>query len=363
MARFQPLTVTDVRHETSDTVSIAFRLPEDLKETFAYQPGQYLTLRATLDGEEVRRSYSICAGLPDGELRVAVKTVPGGRFSTWANDTVKPGDTIEAMSPMGRFVAPIEPDKAKSYVLFAAGSGITPVMSIIRSVLALEPDSDVTLFYGNRTTGSIIFREALEDLKNRYMGRLRVFHVLSREKQDVELFQGRVDTEKAGRLFDSLCGDPATIDHVFVCGPEPMIHGVREAAEQRGLDKKRVHFELFATPGAPSDNPAKATEAAEDRDAGATVHVTLRMDGDLWQFDMPHGETVLDAAHDAGLDVPFSCKGGVCATCRCKVTTGAVEMDNNYALDDDEVEAGFVLSCQSRPTDGTDTLEVDFDAR
>jgi len=362
MARFQPLTVTDVRRETSDTVSIAFDLPRDLKETFAYQPGQYLTLRAILEGEEVRRSYSICAGLPDGELRVAVKMVPGGRFSTWANQALKPGDTIEAMSPMGRFTAPVEPEKAKSYVLFAAGSGITPVMSILRTVLALEPDSDVTLFYGNRTTGSIIFREALEDLKNRYMGRLRVFHVLSREKQDVELFQGRIDADKAGRLLDGLC-DVEAIDHVFVCGPEPMINGVREAAEARGLDKKKVHFELFTSPGEQSKAPARATEAAEERDAGATVHVTLRMDGDVWQFDMPHGETVLDAAHDAGLDVPFSCKGGVCATCRCKVTEGVVEMENNYSLDDDEVEAGFVLSCQARPTEGTTSLEVDFDAR
>ncbi len=362
MARFQPLTVTDVRRETNDTVSIAFDLPHDLKETFAYQPGQYLTLRTTLDGEEVRRSYSICAGVPDGELRVAVKTVPGGRFSTWANETLKAGDTIDAMTPMGRFTAPIEPDKAKSYVLFAAGSGITPVMSILRTVLALEPDSDVTLFYGNRTTGSIIFREQLEDLKNRHMGRLRVFHVLSREKQDVELFQGRIDGAKAGRLLDGLC-DAADIDHLFVCGPEAMIEGVRDAAEQRGLDKTRVHFELFTTPGEQSKGPARATMAAEERDGADAVHVTLRMDGDLWRFDMPHGETVLDAAHDAGLDVPFSCKGGVCATCRCKVTSGAVEMDNNYSLDDDEVEGGFVLSCQARPTVDTTSLEVDFDAR
>lgn len=363
MARFQPLTVTDVRRETSDTVSIAFGLPEDQKETFAYLPGQYLTLRTTLDGEEVRRSYSISTGLTEDELRVAVKMVPGGRFSTWANESLKAGDTIEAMSPMGRFTAPIEPDQAKSYVLFAAGSGITPVMSILRSVLALEPKSDVTLFYGNRTTGSIIFREALEDLKNQHMGRLRVFHILSREKMDVEMFQGRIDGDKAGQLLDSLCGDPAEIDHLFICGPEAMIHGTREAAEARGLDKKRVHFELFTTPGEAGKGPAQATLAAEERDSGATVSVTLRMDGDTWQFQMPHGETVLDAAHDAGLDVPFSCKGGVCATCRCKITSGDVEMENNYSLDDDEVEAGFVLSCQARPTLETTTLDVDFDAR
>lgn len=362
MARFQPLTVADVRRETSDTVSISFALPSDLSETFAYQPGQYLTLRTTLDGEEVRRSYSICTGVAEDDLRVAVKTVPGGRFSTWANTALKPGDTIEAMAPMGRFTAPIEPDKGKSYVLFAAGSGITPVMSILRTVLAQEPDSDVTLFYGNRTTGSIIFREQLEDLKNRHMGRLRVFHILSREKQDIEMFQGRIDGDKAAKLVDSLC-DTDSLDHAFVCGPEEMIHGVRETLEERGVDKKKVHFELFTTPGEQSRRPAQATEAAEERDAGATVDVTLRMDGDIWQFKMPHGETVLDAAHDSGLDVPFSCKGGVCATCRCKVTSGAVEMENNYSLDDDEVENGFVLSCQARPTEGTTALEVDFDAR
>ncbi|MBC7168881.1 FAD-binding oxidoreductase, partial [Phenylobacterium sp.] len=228
MAQFHSLTVAEVRHETDDCVSVRFDLPASLQEAFRFQHGQYLTLKTLIDGEEVRRSYSICAGVPENELRVAVKTVPGGKFSSYANGRLKPGDVLEVMAPQGRFTTPIEPEKAKSYVLFAAGSGITPVISIAKTVLALEPESEVTLFYGNRRTTSVIFREEIEDLKNRFMGRLRVFHVLSRESQDVDLLHGRLDRAKVDRLLDALV-DVSEIDHVFVCGPEEMTNAVRAA--------------------------------------------------------------------------------------------------------------------------------------
>lgn len=361
MSRFHPLTVREVRRETDDTVSILFDVPDELKDAFKFQHGQYLTLKYDMEGEELRRSYSICSGVPEGELRVAVKSVPGGKFSTWANTILRQGGAIDVMAPMGRFTTPLEPDRAKSYVLFAAGSGITPVMSIIKTVLALEPKSDITLFYGNRSTGSIIFREQIEDLKNRFMGRLRVFHVLSREKQDLEVLNGRIDQEKSGRLLDVLT-DVEDTDSFFLCGPEGMIEDVRASLAERGVDKKKVHFELFTTPGAtPAQVAAREEQRKKAEASGETTRVTVVMDGDRWEFDMPRGESVLEAGHDAGLDLPFACKGGVCATCRAKVVDGSVTMEENWGLDDEEVEQGFVLTCQSHPT--SDRLTVDFDER
>lgn len=355
-SHFHPLTVSDVRHETDDCVSIRFAVPEALREAFRFQHGQYLTLRTTIDGEEVRRSYSICAGVPDAELRVAVKSVPGGRFSTWANQALKPGDVIEVMQPAGRFTTPIEPEAAKTYVLFAAGSGITPIISIARTVLALEPQSTVTLFYGNRKGSAIIFREEVEDLKNRFMQRFRVFHVLSRDVQQVDLLRGRLDRAKVETLLDALV-QVDTVDHFFVCGPEGMTEDVRGALADRGVAPEKVHFELFGVPGQGkaanrNDEPARIT--------GETSTVTVTLDGLATRFPMDRGLTVLDAGREAGLDLPYACKGGVCATCRCKVVEGEVEMEVNYGLEPSEVAAGYVLSCQSRPK--TDTVVVDFDA-
>lgn len=354
MAQFHSLTVAEVRHETDDCVSVRFDLPASLQEAFRFQHGQYLTLKTLIDGEEVRRSYSICAGVPENELRVAVKTVPGGKFSSYANGRLKPGDVLEVMAPQGRFTTPIEPEKAKSYVLFAAGSGITPVISIAKTVLALEPESEVTLFYGNRRTTSVIFREEIEDLKNRFMGRLRVFHVLSRESQDVDLLHGRLDRAKVDRLLDALV-DVSEIDHVFVCGPEEMTNAVRAACAERGIADGHVHFELFGTP------VAGAANRNEPVITGEKTRVTVILDGLRTEFDMDRGSNVLDAGRDAGLDLPFACKGGVCATCRCQVVEGEVEMAVNYGLEPSEVAAGHVLSCQARPK--TDALVVDFDAQ
>ncbi len=354
-SHFHPLTVADVRHETDDCVSIRFAVPEPLRDAFRFQHGQYLTLRTVIDGEDVRRSYSICAGVPDGELRVAVKSVPGGRFSTWANQALKPGDVIEVMQPTGRFTTPIEPDRAKTYVLFAAGSGITPVISIVRTVLALEPQATVTLFYGNRKGSGIIFREEVEDLKNRFMGRFRVFHVLSRDVQQVELLRGRLDRAKVDTLLDALVQVDA-VDHFFVCGPEGMTTDVRAALDARGVPSERVHFELFGVPG--QSRPANRNEAAAVA-TGETSAVTVTLDGLSTRFTMDRGLSLLDAGREAGLDLPYACKGGVCATCRCKVVEGEVEMAVNYGLEPSEVTAGYVLSCQSQPK--TETVVVDFD--
>lgn len=355
-SHFHALTVAEVRRETDDCVSIRFDVPESLRDAYRFQQGQYLTLKTVIDGEEVRRSYSICAGVPDEELRVAVKSVPGGRFSTWANQGLKAGDVIEVMQPAGRFTTPIEPDKAKTYVLFASGSGITPVISIVRTVLALEPLATVTLFYGNRKGSGIIFREEVEDLKNRFMQRFRVFHVLSRDVQQVELLRGRLDRAKVDTLLDALV-QVDSVDHFFICGPEGMTADVRESLSARGVAPEKVHFELFGVPG--QSRAANRNDAPESL-TGETSTVTLTLDGLSTEFQMDRGLTLLDAGREAGLDLPYACKGGVCATCRCKVVAGEVRMDVNYGLEPHEVESGYVLSCQSHPI--TCTVNVDFDA-
>lgn len=358
MSRFHPLKVVDVRRETPDAVSIAFDVPERFKADYAYIPGQYLTLRTMRDGQEVRRSYSICSGLDDGELRVAVKRVEGGAFSTFANNGIAVGDEIEAMPPDGRFTVEPDANNARHFVAFAAGSGVTPIMSIVKSVLEREPNSRVTLIYGNRTVGDIIFREDLEDLKNRHHERFALVHVLSRESQDVELFNGRIDAEKCGELLDRLI-DPEIVDAFLICGPGTMIEDVSGALRQRGVDRSRIRFELFT----PADAPAEMRKEGGAARAAVegTAHVTVIIDGVRTEFDMPYdGEAIVDAAIEAGADAPFSCKGGVCSTCRAKLLEGQVEMDENFALLDEEVEEGFILTCQSHPR--TPTIVVDYDA-
>jgi ring-1,2-phenylacetyl-CoA epoxidase subunit PaaE len=359
MVQFHPLTVTDVRQETPDTVSIAFHVPDELKPDYRFQHGQYLTLRTKISGEEVRRSYSICSAIDEPELRVAVKKVPGGRFSTFANTRLKPGDSLDVMTPNGRFTAPLDGDVAKTYVAFAAGSGITPVMSIVKTVLKHEPSSQVVLFYGNRNTASIIFREQLQDLKNRYLGRFAVFNILSRENQEIDLLTGRLDDEKVRTLLSTFCS-VERIDEAFVCGPNTMIDNVASALEDMDVPRERIHFERF-TSGAGADGGEAAQRARERVEAsGEESFIRISVDGAITEFTMPFdGETILDGAIRAGADVPFSCKGGMCCTCRSKVVKGKVDMAVNYALEDDEVAAGFTLTCQSRPL--TDQVEIDFD--
>jgi ring-1,2-phenylacetyl-CoA epoxidase subunit PaaE len=356
MSQFHPLTVAQVRKETRDAIAVTFDVPAALRERFRYQPGQHLTLRATIDGEEVRRSYSICSAVQDDALRVAIKRTPGGLFSGWANDTLQPGATIDVMPPTGQFNLPLDPANSKHYVAFAAGSGITPILSIIKTTLMTEPGSSFSLFYGNRASSSVIFKEELADLKDIYTGRFNLVYVMSREQQDIELFNGRLTKEKAVLLLTHWVRAD-DIDAAFLCGPQDMMQGVSEALQEAGLPKSAIRMELFAA-GAPSRvrQPGRPDAAA----ARHQTEVTVIMDGHHSSFRMERDQdSVLDAGLKAGLDMRYSCKGGVCSTCRCKVVEGKVDMDASTALEDYEIARGFVLSCQSFPV--TDRVVIDFD--
>ena len=358
MARFHALKVAEVRRETEDAVVVTFEVPPELAEDFAYLQGQHLTLRRKIDGEDLRRNYSICAGVGEACLQVAIKKVEGGRFSSFANETLRAGDTLEVMTPTGSFHTPLDPSQAKTYAAFAAGSGITPVISIVKTVLACEPDSRFLLFYGNREVASIIFKDELEDLKDRYLERFSLVHLLSREKQEVDLLNGRIDGAKAEALCAAFC--PAeSLDEAFICGPAGMIEEVGETLKRLGLPQGHIHFELFTTEAGQS--PALgAVEHGVIEGKGSAAEVTVILDGVRTSFALPYGsESLLDAALGEGLDLPFSCKGGVCSTCRAKLLEGKVDMAVNYALEPDELEAGFVLSCQSRPL--TEKVVLDYD--
>lgn len=358
--KFYPLKVKDVRPETVDCVSVSLDVPAELRETFRFAPGQYLTFRRHFDDAEIRRSYSICVSPGEGELRVAIKKVEEGKFSTYAHSALKPGDVLDVMPPMGKFTPKKTEAKHKEYLAIAAGSGITPIMSIMKSVLEEEPQSGFTLIYGNRSKNSIIFREAIEALKNKYMTRLRVFHVLSREFVDIPLFSGRITAEKCEQFCKNLV-DLKTVDEAFICGPEEMILSVRQKLADLGLPSSDIHIELFTSP----DQPRASHEhwvASHKEDIGPVSKVSITLDGITFDMDVPYnGESILDSALKAGADLPYACKGGVCCTCRAQVTEGKVEMEVNYALEPDEVEKGFVLTCQSHPR--TERVVIDFDAR
>ncbi len=352
--RFHALRVREITRETPDAVSVSFEVPPELAADYAFAAGQYLTLRMTLDGEELRRSYSICTAPGDGDLRIAVKQLPGGRVSGWVNAALKPGDWLDVMTPTGRFGLAHAPGNGRQHVAFAAGSGITPVLSIARDVLMREPGSHFTLFYGNRVTESILFRTALEELKDRYLARFAVFHVLSREQQDLSALNGHLNAEKIRDLLATV-GGAAKIDHAFVCGPEAMIDEVGTALRDAGLAEERLHTERFVS--ALCGRPRAAPVVDE---AAPPAHIaTLIVDGKTRDVPVAAGEAVLDAALRAGLDLPFACKGGMCSTCRAKVVEGAVEMALNYALEPWETEAGFVLTCQAQCT--TPRVTIDYD--
>jgi ring-1,2-phenylacetyl-CoA epoxidase subunit PaaE len=352
--RFHQLTVRDIRRETPEAVSIAFEVPEVLRADYRFTEGQYLTLRTTLDGEEVRRSYSLCAGVHDEELRVAVKEVPGGAFSTFANQLLQPGAVLDVMTPMGRFGAASAERRGGHAVFFAAGSGITPILSIIRTRLEDDLSMRLTLFYGNRNMASILFREQLDDLKDRYLGRLSIHHILSRETQDIDLLNGRLDPVKVGLLVRTLGGIQA-IDDIYLCGPEEMTSGARSTLEAMGAEPSRIHIELFSTGTAPPRARRVMVPTAET----TGIPLIIVHDGQSRAIHLELGETVLEAAERAGLDVPYSCRGGMCCTCRAKITDGTATMDVNFSLEPWEVEAGYVLTCQCRPSG--DRLAVDFD--
>ncbi len=358
--RFYELKVIDVRPETADCVSVALEVPADMQDQFVFQPGQYLTFRRYFEGAEVRRSYSICSSPKEGELRVAIKAVTGGNFSGYANEALKRGEVLEVMPPMGHFSPKKTERQNRQYLAFIAGSGITPVMSIMRHVLEDEPGSSFTLVYGNKNRNSIIFREAIEGLKNRFMNRLRVYHVLSRELMDVPLFNGRIDAQKCSEFCDSLI-DLKGVDEVFLCGPEEMILSVRERLLELGMPSANVHLELFSSPDQPKRKQGEWKQEYTG-ETGPVSKVSVRLDGVTFELDLPYnGDNILDAALAHGADLPYACKGGVCSTCRAKITEGEVVMEVNYALEPDEVARGFVLTCQSHPK--TDRVVVDFDAR
>jgi len=351
--RFHRLRIKEVRRETPECVSLAFDVPAELAAEYRFVQGQHLNVRATLDGEEVRRSYSICSGVDDGELRVAIKKVPGGRFSTWANERLKAGDAIDVMTPEGRFFTPLDASQSRHYVAFAAGSGITPVLSLVRTTLAREPGSRFTLVYGNRRLAATMFHEALWELKDRHLARLALYNVFSREEQEAELFNGRIDAAKA-RAFLAALIPVDDIDEAFVCGPASMIDEVEGALLEAGVPRNHVHVERFGVPGA-------AVAAVDDAEA-AEARVTLVVDGVRREIDFHRGQhSILEAGRAAGIDLPFSCKGGMCSTCRARLLEGEVRMAKNYALEPHEVAAGFVLTCQSYPL--TERVVISFDDR
>ncbi len=359
--QFFPLKIARVEPETDLAIKVSFAVPEELRERFRFQPGQYLTLQHTLDGVPVRRSYSICAGIHDPAPQVAIKRVEGGLFSNFANDQLQAGDTLEVMPPQGSFYVPLDAGRARNYLFIASGSGITPVISNISSILAEEPDSRVTLLYGNQRTNTIMFREALSFLKNRYLTRLHWVNILSREDQGADILNGRLDNRKGGELNRRLI-DLKSYDEYFICGPESMISEVSRGLRSVGVSEANIHYELFAS-SAEDAEAVIAKHHARARDyAGQASDVTIVMDGRASTFSLAaDGENVLDAGLNQGLDLPFSCKGGVCSTCKAKLVEGAVDMDITHGLEPGEVEQGFILTCQAHPI--SDRIVVDFDQK
>ena len=353
---FYPLRVAEIVPETDEANSIRFEVPDELKDAFRFRAGQHLSVRATINGEEVRRNYSLCTAPADGDLMVTVKRIGGGVFSNWIGDQLKAGDTLDVMTPHGSFTTDFDPEAARQYVGFAGGSGITPVISLIRTALSIEPKSRFTLFYGNRDANSVIFLEALAALKDRYMGRFELYHFLSDEEGDVELFNGMLDRETCDEAIEHLVDDTGAINAWFICGPGPMMDAAEEALLDKGIARDRIHIERF-TAGRPSAALAAQIAALQEEAAGQTVSVTL--DGRTRKVEFS-AASILDSAREAGLPAPFACKAGVCATCRAKVTKGKVEMAARYGLTDEEVAAGYVLTCQSVPVG--EGVAVDYDA-
>lgn len=356
-AGFHTLTIAEVIDETAEARSIRFAVPDDLRETFKFKPGQHLTLKAEIENEDVRRNYSLCVAPQDGTLTVTVKRIAGGLFSNWANDRLKPGDAIEVMPPHGSFTRDFDAAAANHYVAFAGGSGITPVMSLLKSAMLDEPKSRFTLFYGNRDSSSIIFLDALAQLKNRFMDRLEVHHFLAEEAEDIALFNGMLDRAKCDEILEMLV-DPAEVAAFFICGPGPMMDAAEEALLARGVDRDRIHIERF-TAGRTSAMAQAQMQALSREASGAAMTVTLDGRTRRVAFDAAAGN-ILDSARAAGLPAPFACKAGVCATCRAKIVSGEVEMAARYGLTDEEVAAGYVLTCQSVPKSGD--VVIDYDA-
>jgi len=358
MIHFHSLKVRKVEKETEDCVSIEFEIPEDLKEAFQFKQGQNLTIKKVLNGEELRRSYSICTSPFENKLRVAVKKAEGGVFSTWANEELNEGELLEVLPPTGKFYTELNPSQKKNYVAFAAGSGITPILSIIKTTLLTEPESTFTLVYGNRTKSSIIFKEDLEALKDKFIDRFRVYHILSRELTEALINNGRIDVDKLALLFSKVI-DQKRCDDFFICGPEEMIFCIKGYLEGRGISSNKIHFELFTVPG---EKKSEAQTTKLETEEGPRAKVSVKLDGVVFDFDLNYeSESILDAALKQGADLPYACKGGVCTTCKAKLIEGEITMDVNWGLEPDEVARGFILTCQSHPK--TDKVVIDFDER
>jgi len=360
---FHPLRVKAVEPDTSEAVIVSFEVPPELQQVFGFTQGQYLTLRRDIDGQDLRRSYSICAGLDDGELRVGVRKVQGGVFSNWINAHLQPGDTVQVMAPQGRFFVPIEPAAARHHVGIAGGSGITPILSIMKTVLAREPLSRFTLIYGNRQLQSTMFKEEIEDLKNRYMTRLALQLVFSDEQTDSPLGRGVMNREKIGEFLNTLV-PAASIDHAYICGPFQMNDEAEAALLTAGVPEERIHIERFgvALPSAASAGQVGAVVHEALPGDAKQARITIVRDGLQREITFTEGQpSILDAASAAGLEVPFSCTSGVCGTCRAKLVEGEVRMERNFALDKNEVAAGFVLTCQAHPL--TERVTLSFDER
>ena len=354
MAKFHKLKIADVRNETSDCVSVSFAVPDELRSEYKFIQGQYLTLKLFVNGEDIRRSYSICSGVHEGELRVAVKRVKEGKGSNFINDNFKLGQEIEVMTPMGGFHSPMNPYHKKNYVLFAGGSGITPMCSIIKTVLQEELNSSLLLFYGNLNEEATIFRKQLNELKEKNSQRLKIFYVLDKPQQKAdELFTGIMTEEKIKMLVGKFV-DLSKDNEFFICGPTPMMDNARKVLEGFGVEKNRIHIEYFTT----SSEPVGATIAPPIEKI--ISQVTVSQYGIETSFELSStGKPILDAAIEQGVDAPFACKGAVCATCRGKLLEGKVHMSKNFALTDAEVEEGYILTCQSHPI--TPVVKVDYD--
>ena len=355
-AHFYPLRVAAIVPETAEANSIRFEIPDDLRDTFAFKAGQHLTLKADIGGEEVRRNYSLCTAPDERDWMVTVKRIGGGVFSNWIGDHLKAGDTVEVMPPHGSFTTELNASATRQVVGIAGGSGITPVMSLIRTILKSEPQSRFTLLYGNRDSSSIIFLEELAKLKNRYLDRLELYHFLDAEEGDIDLFNGMLDRARVDDAIEHLIGTPKEISDWFICGPGPMMDAAESALIDRGVGRERIHIERF-TADRPKDSLVKEMADLQSKAAGLTVSVTL--DGRTRKVEFSEGN-ILDSARAAGLPAPFACKAGVCATCRAKVTSGKVEMAARYGLTDEEVADGYVLTCQSVPAG--EGVAVDYDA-
>ncbi len=360
---FYSLEINDVQPETDAAVCISFVIPEALQEIFRFKQGQFLTLQADIDGEDVRRSYSICSSVDGERLRVGIKRVKDGQFSNYANDHLKPGDTINVMPPQGSFYTEIDPGQQKNYMCLAVGSGITPMLSIIKSVLVTEPASEVTLIYGNRRSSAVMFKEQLSFIKNRYLNRFKWINILSQEDQGTELLNGRIDNKKGYTLQQQRLIDIHNTDEAFICGPESMMSEVSRGFRTEGLKDGQIHYELFASSSEDSQKRlAKAARRVQQYGEKKTSEVTVIVDGRAIAFELAAvGENILDAGMDNGMELPYSCKAGVCSTCRAKLVKGEVDMDIAHGLEPDEIKAGFVLTCQAHPI--SDVVVIDFDQR